>query len=334
MNALQLASAVQLRKILDRFNTQSIAVLGDVGLDRYTLGRVERISPEAPVPVVAVEREWLKLGLAANVAENLRVLGLDCEILGVIGKDRNGEDFKSLCSERGLGLEGCLEIAGRRTVLKERIVTEQQQLLRVDYETSASLEKNDCQSLLDALKALKKKAKILIVEDYAKGLISSSLFKEVVNIWNDEEHRVFVDPNSKTDLKTYVGASVLTPNRKEAEALIGFLFKTEADLERGGRAILDRTQADTVIITRGKEGMTAFVKDDPKALTIPTFAREVYDVSGAGDTVIALLAAAFSAGASLKEAMILANVGAGIVVGKRGTATVSRDEIESELQGN
>lgn len=310
---------------------QQILVIGDVGLDRYTMGSVDRISPEAPVPIVRVEQEVHKLGLAANVADNLQALGSEPWLVGMIGKDRVAEDFKKVLKKSRISDQHLVVDPSRRTVLKERIVSDRQQLLRVDYEDLGSASAAASKQLLARVTKLVAKARVVILEDYAKGLLSPQAAKAIIAAAQKSKKHVLVDPNSKSNPALYLGATLLTPNTKEAEALAGIKITDALSLKKAGASILKKTGAPALIITRGKDGMAIFERGHSDPQLIPTYAREVYDVSGAGDTVISVLALALGVGASLEDAARLANLAAAIEVGKRGTATVSRDELMTAL---
>ena len=344
---------VLLEKILSKFRRKKILVVGDVGVDRYTLGSVERISPEAPVPIVLVEEEKLKLGLAANVADNIRALGAIPLLVGVVGKDRGAEDFRALLKASGVKSSHLVVDSSRRTVLKERVVSERQQLLRIDYESQhsihADIEEKIRKKVEDLVLGIHSKngskeksqnmskdgAKVkvdgIIVEDYAKGGLTKTLLASIFEIAKRAGIWVAVDSNLKTPPENYRGASILTPNTKEAEHLSGVMIRNEDTLLEAGSRILKLTGVSHLAITRGKEGMALFTRGNPVVRLIPTFAQEVYDVSGAGDTVISVLCLSLTTGASLEDASILGNLAAGIEVGKRGTATVSPDEIRTAL---
>lgn len=320
-------SRSRLLERLEQMENVGILVIGDVGIDRYTLGSVERISPEAPVPIVRVQEEKLKLGLAANVADNLRMLGADPLLCGVIGKDRAATDFKELLRAGRMTPDYLTVDSGRRTVLKERIVSDRQQLLRVDYEDVHPVTAKVESSIYSNITAALKKSDAVILQDYAKGMISDRFSKKIFEAAARGGNSVAVDPNSKTRLETYRGAYILTPNRSEAEALSGVKIGDGASLSEAGHKLLAGTDAPHVVITLGKDGMAVFERGRFEAEIIPTFAREVYDVSGAGDTVISMLTLALTVGASVTEAAVLGNLAAGVVVGKRGTATTTPREI-------
>lgn len=333
--ALSPQDLLRVRRWISQLKGRRILVLGDVGVDRYTLGRVERISPEAPVPIVAVEQEEHKLGLAANVADNVHALGSRAEMLGVVGRDAPAHLLKALLKHAGMSVRGLVTDVDRRTILKERVVSDRQQLLRIDYESVGDVSPTTRREILKRARKLIAGVDLVIIEDYAKGLLSQELMRDVVRLAKAKKIRILLDPNSKTDPGFYRGVTGLTPNTREAEALSGIALGAGADIlkrvERAGQVILEKTGAEFVLITRGKDGMALVERGSAGMRSIPTTAREVYDVSGAGDTVIAVLALALSAGAELLDAAILANVAAGVEVGKRGTATVSATEIEQAL---
>lgn len=322
----------RLRSLIRAQSRRRILVVGDVGVDRYTIGSVERISPEAPVPIVFVQEERLKLGLAANVADNIRALGGVPFLVGVVGRDRGAQDFRSLLKKEKISSSYLVDDSSRRTVLKERVVSDRQQLLRIDYETLHEMDEKIESKILKQVTRILPKVDAVIVEDYAKGLIGARMASALFSLARSQGKIVMVDPNSKTSAQVYQGASVLTPNTREAEALSGIKIHDEVSLIAAGNSILQKTLAQNVVITRGKEGMAIFTQGSDQVSLIPTYAREVYDVSGAGDTVISVMSLAMSAGASIEEAAVLGNLAAGVEVGKRGTATVSPQEIEAALE--
>jgi rfaE bifunctional protein kinase chain/domain len=323
----------RLKEILrKRMPKRSVLVLGDVGVDRYTIGSVKRISPEAPVPIVLVEDEQLKLGLAANVADNVQALGGIPLLIGIVGSDRIAQDFRKLLRASKIPSSHLIEDESRRTVPKERIVSERQQLLRVDYETIGPLSAPTRAAVLRRFRELMARADFVILEDYHKGLLDEELARGIFAAARKAGKLVAVDPNERTPIEWYRGAFLLTPNTGEAERLSGVQILDEASLAGAGARILEATSARHVVITRGKEGMAIFSRGSHGIRLIPTYAREVYDVSGAGDTVISVLALALAGGGTIEEASILGNLAAGVEVGKRGTATVSQDEVEVALE--
>lgn len=330
-----LIDELRVRNLLNRFEQLKVLVVGDVGMDRYTIGDVERISPEAPVPILRVRAEKLKLGLAANCADNIATLKADTALVGVVGADRGSDDFRNLLG-RARVLDSHLVVdPNRRTIVKERLVSDRQQLLRVDYETDGMLSKAVEAKLRKSFELALEGVHAVILQDYAKGLFSQEFSKFIFLKSRQKKIPVHVDPNSKSDLSLYKGASLLTPNLKEAEALTGVSIREDRSLFQACDILLKKTGAKRSIITLGKDGMAIFSKKGSAKLQltkIPTYARDVYDVSGAGDTVISVLTLALAAGASLTEAAVLANLAAGVVVAKRGTATVEPQEILRDLQ--
>lgn len=319
-------------RLLKQIKGKTVLVIGDVGVDRYTHGAVERISPEAPVPIVRVEHEAHKLGLAANVADNIRVLGGTPLLTGVLGKDRHAEDFRALLDDADISHKHLIVDPSRRTVLKERIVSDRQQLLRVDYESFHPIRKQTADRLSKKIKSLISKSDVVVIEDYAKGMLNPRILKSIISEAKRKKKPVLVDPHLKTPLAAYRGTTILTPNQKETEILTGIQIKTDASLIKAGKKILDETDAQFLITTLGKDGMAIFSAASQKVVRIPTSAKEVFDVSGAGDTVIGVLSLCLAAEAPLEDAAILSNIAAGIEVGKRGTATVTPKEIKAEIE--
>lgn len=322
----------RLQVLLDSFQRKKILVLGDIGLDRYTIGSVERISQEAPVPIVWVQQEQFKLGLAANVADNIQALQGEALLIGVVGDDRTAEDFRDLLKKSEISDRNLVVDRTRRTVMKERIVSDKQQLLRVDYESPHRIHASVEKALLKGFSKLLPFVDVVVLEDYAKGMLSQDLIAEVFRLCTKAKKKIAVDPNSKTPVAWYQGAWLLTPNTREAQDMSGIRIYDEATLFEAASVILKKTGAEFVIITRGKDGMAIFSRSCSDVHLIPTYAQEVFDVSGAGDTVIAVLALAMAAGATLEEAAVLGNLAAGVEVGKRGTATVSPSEILQAME--
>ena len=318
-------------EILSEFQKKKILVIGDVGIDRYTTGTVERVSPEAPVPIVFVTHEQHKMGLAANVADNIKVLQANVNLLGVIGDDRHAQDFKQMLKRQNVGVDCLITDKSRRTIVKERIVSDRQQLLRVDYETPSPVSSSVEKAIESKVKSKITECDAIILQDYAKGMLSPKLVKKIFDLAKKNKKPVAVDPNTKSPVDLYLGGTFMTPNLKEAEKLSGVSIVDSKSLSEAGKKLLRLTRCKYVIITRGKDGMAIFSKDKAKPELIPTYAREVYDVSGAGDTVISIMTLAYVSGASIKEAAILGNIGAGVVVGKRGTATVTKKEMRESV---
>jgi D-beta-D-heptose 7-phosphate kinase/D-beta-D-heptose 1-phosphate adenosyltransferase len=322
--------AKNLHEYLRRFPGSRVLVLGDVMLDEYVWGTVSRISPEAPVPVVAVRAETLKIGGAGNVAANIASLDGHAEIVGVVGTDPAAERLTQELTRAGVKADGLVADGTRPTTIKSRVVAGSQHVVRFDRESDAPLSPAVRQRVLAQVRARLPQADVLLISDYAKGVVGARLVREVLAAAAREKKRVAVDPKVQ-HVPLFRGVTVIAPNHHEAAAAVRILVRDEADLLRVGQALLRRLQAQAILITRGEHGMSLFEAGRP-ATHIPTFAREVYDVTGAGDTVMAVLALAMAAGASLREAAVMANYGAGVVVGKRGTATVGRAELARALR--
>jgi rfaE bifunctional protein kinase chain/domain len=316
---------------LDRFAGRKLLVLGDLMLDEFIWGEVRRISPEAPVPVVEVRRESQHLGGAGNVVSNLLALGAQATMIGVIGADAAGERLRAQAQERGADVTGLVVDSSRPTTLKTRIVAHSQQMLRFDREEKRSISAATEDSVLERFHSAVTSAQSIVISDYEKGALTPKLLRAVIEEARSLQIPVCLDPKLK-NWSHYEGIDVITPNQLEAERASGIEITDEASLMAAARWIRDSLECRAVLITRGEHGMSLL--DATGRLThIPTVAREVYDVTGAGDTVIATLALALAAGAPIDEAAVIANQAAGIVVGKVGTATVSRAELIEKMKG-
>jgi len=312
-------------EIAARFAGARVVVLGDLMVDRFLWGSVSRISPEAPVPVVRVERESASLGGAGNVASNVVALGGKVVPIGLHGQDDGGALLRRLFTEAGIGVQGLLSVSGRPTTIKTRIVAHHQHVVRFDREEDGPLEDGVTQGLkMRALAALEG-ANALVISDYEKGALSAELLEAVLPEAERRGLPVVVDPKTRL-MPYYRPVTVVTPNVREAAEASGVRLRTDADLEAAGRMLLGRLGCPWLLITRGERGMLLLASDGA-SLAVPTRAREVFDVSGAGDTVVATLALALAAGASMPEAVILSNLAAGVVVGKLGTASLTTAEL-------
>jgi D-beta-D-heptose 7-phosphate kinase/D-beta-D-heptose 1-phosphate adenosyltransferase len=307
-----------------RFAGKRIVVLGDVMLDEFIWGRVRRISPEAPVPVVEVERQTLALGGAGNVVSNLVALGARALPVGVVGDDANADRLRRTFNEIGVGVEGLVSDASRPTTLKTRIIAHNQQVVRADRESRAAIDEVTQDHVIARFRELSREADAVVVSDYSKGLLTERVLAGALGDARKLGLIVCLDPKLRS-FSSYQPVTVITPNNQEAAEAAGVMIDDEKSLVAAGHKLLGSLDCRAVLITRGEEGMTLFA--DGGVTHIPTVAREVYDVTGAGDTVIATLALALTAGATLAEAAVLANHAAGVVVGKVGTATVTRDEL-------
>lgn len=312
-------------EILSQFNRQRIVVLGDLMLDEFIWGEVRRISPEAPVPVVEVRRETIQLGGAGNVVSNLIELGATAIPVGIVGDDEGGRIVREICLSRGAPVEGLLTLPGRPTTRKTRIVAHSQQMVRADREDRSPVDPSTLDQILETIGGLLARADALIVSDYDKGLLTPYLLPQVIRQAKNAGRRVCLDPKIRHFIH-YREVDLVTPNQLEAERATGIEIVDPASLTAAAHQIRRLIDCRHVLITRGEHGMT-LLEESGRITNIPTTAREVYDVTGAGDTVIAALTLALTAGASLVEAAIIANQAAGIVVAKVGTATTSREEI-------
>lgn len=309
--------------VLPRFESARVLVVGDVMLDRYWFGDVSRISPEAPVPVLRVQRVEERPGGSANVARNVAALGAQATLLSVVGEDEAGARLKQLLGEHG-NLTSLLHRDNSiSTIIKLRAIARHQQLLRIDFETPPSHEV--LHAVLQDFRAHLPHADVVILSDYGKGGLAH--IAEMIALARTEGKPVLVDPKGD-DYTRYRGATLLTPNRSEFREVAGN-WKSETDLCEKAEKLRAELQLDALLVTRSEEGMTLFRAKE--ILHEPTQSREVFDVSGAGDTVIATLAVMLASGATLPHAMRIANRAAGIVVGKLGTAVVSRDEIIEDM---
>lgn len=325
-------SRKRVHSILKAATRGRILVVGDVMLDQFLWGRVARISPEAPVPVVDFDRESFMPGGAANVARNLAALGVEAELFGAVGHDHAAHQLKSLLSETQVGCDGLITANSRHTSIKTRIVAHQQQVVRVDRETRADLDSRTAARLLEAIKARLTGASAVIVGDYGKGVVTQPVLDALKELCRQRGIWLSLDPKPVHHLNL-TGLSLITPNRKETFELSGLPDETRAadlfqdlNLMRSAGRLLNDLSPALLLITLGEQGMLLCRRGE-KPHHIPTVAQEVFDVSGAGDTVIATFTLAIAAGASPLEATILSNHAAGVVVGKVGTATVTPKEL-------
>ncbi len=302
-----------------------VLVIGDLILDKYTWGSVSRISPEAPVQVVEVEREEVRLGGAGNVVHNLLSLGCQVSLASVVGVDADGCELLSLLGQKDLDLSAIQRVEKRQTSCKTRILANHQQMLRVDRESVEPITAVEQDEMFSRITALLPSVQAVLISDYLKGVLVPELLQRIIAACQEKQLPVIVDPKGN-DFMRYRGATALTPNRREAEIATGTTIIDDNSLLNAGKQLLDCLQLDAVILTRSEAGMSLF-SDDGSVKHFPTEAREVFDVSGAGDTVVATIGAALASGLQLEEAVKLSNLAAGIVVAKLGTSTVSPDEI-------
>jgi D-glycero-beta-D-manno-heptose-7-phosphate kinase len=318
-------------ELLGKMGDRNIVVLGDVMLDEFLWGEVTRISPEAPVPVVDIRRESTHLGGAANVLANVVALGAQACVVGVVGDDFAGERIRSSVRDKSpLQADGALVIDNSRpTTIKTRIIAQHQMVVRADREHRTPVSGQTEDLIVSAIKAALENAHALVVSDYDKGVVTPRILAEVLPLAYGRMP-VLIDPKLR-NFDAYRPATLITPNHHEALRMAGLETDSDEGLKMAARAIRGRLTCDAVLITRGDRGMM-LVEGDQDPINVQTAAREVFDVTGAGDTVIAALAAALAAGASMAEAAVLANDAAGIVVGKLGTATATAKEILDSIQ--
>lgn len=319
-----------LLKYIDRFHKARILVVGDVMLDHYIWGTVNRISPEAPVPVVNVTRETFLLGAAANVVNNIRSIGGNVTICGVIGRDDAGRQLERMLRERQIPTDGLVVDESRPTTIKTRVIAHSQQVVRFDRETKDGIDREIMRLIFENVhRFVDDGIDAIIISDYCKGVVTRELVRDIVRLAGKKGLIVAVDPKVN-HFGIYKGVTILTPNTKEASIGSGIEIEDENSLLKAGKTLLKRLGCDAVLITRGEHGMSLFEKGG-RVTHIPTMAREVFDVTGAGDTVISVLTTAMAAGAEMVDAARISNFAAGIVVGIVGTATVKPDELRQRI---
>lgn len=316
----------RLESLAASFSSARIAVIGDLMLDRYTFGSVSRISPEAPVPVIEIDDEQSRLGGAANVGNNIRGLSATVLMLGVVGDDTSGLILKGIFSDLGFPADGIITDPSRPTTVKTRVIAGSQQMLRMDHETKRDISEATEDRLMAVLEERIEDLDAIILEDYNKGVITRSVIHRTIALAKKHNRPVLVDPKMHNFFE-YQGATVFKPNRKEVEDALMIRLDSDQDVEDAGHRLLDRLNAENVLLTLGEKGMMLFERGGDGAFTIPTRARQVADVSGAGDTVIACLAVAMSRGATVREAALLANRAAGLVIEELGIVPIYRDQL-------
>lgn len=321
----------RLDAIIKRFESTSIIVIGDIMIDQFVIGQVNRISPEAPVPVVKFNHEEFRLGGAANVAHNIRKLGGRVSLLGVLGSDDAGTQLLAELKRASINPNGVLSDSERITTRKLRVVTSRnQQVARIDYETDKELSRGIVNKLSALLKSQIATADVIVVSDYLKGLLTQEFMANIFLSAKEHGVPVFVDPKAP-HLNWYSGCSLITPNHHEAEKATRMRIQTEDEARTAASTLQISVPCTSVLITRGEHGMWltdgSLPRTDRVETALPTTAREVSDVTGAGDTVIAMMALSVAAGANLSEAAELANHAAGIVVGRFGASTITTKEL-------
>ncbi len=311
-----------------QFSGTRVVCLGDVMLDRFIYGKVNRISPEAPIPVCLVEDEIAMLGGAGNVARNLTALGAAVEFISVVGDDPVGDDVKSLVQGNLDIKSNIVTVPGRITTSKTRYVTEGQQLMRADREITTEINEEIIDNLCSSVERALHVNDVLIISDYGKGVVSSDLVRKVISLSKTADKPVIVDPKSRT-LEQYSGATLITPNSKEFGEAVGATDLSDKEIVASARELIERVEIQSIIVTRGAKGMSLISPEQNHHFA--SRAREVFDVSGAGDTVVAALAVGIASGAPIVSATQLANLAAGIVVGKTGTAVVGIEDLIVEI---
>lgn len=317
------------QNISRHFKDKHILVVGDLILDHYIYGSSERISPEAPVPVVWAKKEEFLCGGAANVGLNLIALGAKVSLCGVLGQDHSGKVLESIISKKGIHTSLILKDNNRPTTIKTRIIAQHQQVVRLDWESKEELPAEDNRKILNVINSNFNKFDAVIIEDYGKGVINPILVSEIGELAQKNNTIVTVDPKEE-HFSYYKNMTSMTPNLKEAQTVAGIKIKNKEHIPALGLTILERLNLKSLLITLGEDGMMLFYKD--KYYHIPTQAYEVYDVTGAGDTVISVFTLSLSAGASYLEAAIISNFAASIVVGKLGAATTKIEELWQRIE--
>ena len=318
----------RLLEIIEKFKEKKVLVVGDVILDRYMFGDVARISPEAPIPIVTINHEKYVPGGASNTANNITALGGNVFVVGTTGNDEMRERLISVLEMNNINTKGLFVDNSRPTIIKARVVAQNQQLLRIDHEKTHFISADIENQIIEFIKKNINLFEVIVVSDYGKGVITKNLARQIIILAHQTGKRVIVDPKQK-DTDFYRGAYLVTPNLKEASETAKFEAKVEEDIAFIGKKLMIDFGAN-ILITRGKEGMTLCQENE--IVHIPTKAREVYDVSGAGDTVVGTIALALAAGAELVDAVVLANYAAGIVVSKFGTATTNAEELKQYIE--
>lgn len=318
-------TGTEIKAFFTRAKHLKVLVVGDLILDEYLWGEAERISPEAPVQVVDVSRQDMRLGGAGNVINNLLSLGCQVKVASVIGDDEDGRTVLNRLELRGIQDDGVVLSAARKTSRKTRVLASNQQIVRIDRESRKEINDALAQHLIKFVTPQLPHVQVVLLSDYLKGVLTDRLTKNLINLCRDAGVPVLVDPKGK-DYSKYRGATLLTPNLKEAAEATGIRISSGEDVSRAGRQLLKDLALDALVLTRGEKGMSLFV-EGRNEIQLPSMVREVFDVTGAGDTVLATIGFGLAGGLDFQDAVILANMAAGVVVGKVGTSTVTPNEI-------
>ncbi len=316
-------------ELLSNARTKRIAIVGDVMIDRYVWGNVNRISPEAPVPVVEVESESSRLGGAANVANNITSFGAKAFLVGVVGNDLSGKEFRTTLEQQNASSEGIISDPSRLTTVKTRVIAHQQHIVRIDSEEKKDVDGSIQQKIFSVLEKNINSIDGIIIEDYNKGVVVKDLIRAIIDLARRTNTVITIDPKFNNFFE-YKNVTVFKPNKKETEEALGKKIQTEDDILSAGTMLLEKLQAENILLTRGEKGMSLFEKNGT-ITHIPTNARHVADVSGAGDTVIATLTIMLAAGASIREAATLANYAGGIVCGEVGIIPIDPAVLRSTI---
>lgn len=322
----------RLQTLFENLSGKRVAVIGDLMLDRYFWGSVTRMSPEAPVPVVEVESESTRLGGAANVANNIASLGGIPFMVGVVGGDDSGKALTSIVAESGFRTEGILVDPARPTTVKTRVIAHHQHVVRVDREVKNDIDESVQSRLIDVLRRNAGSLDAIIIEDYNKGVVVKNFIREVIDFAVQNRIIITVDPKFHNFFE-FKNVTVFKPNRKETEEALGVRLNDQASVEQAGRTLVERLKAKNVLLTLGERGMT-LVEGDGRMTHVPTAARKVSDVSGAGDTVISTLTMVLAAGGSIREASMLANIAGGIVCGEVGIVPIDPSVLRNSVSGS
>jgi len=318
-----------LSKIIDRFPDKRVLVIGDVMLDEYIWGKVRRISPEAPVPVVEVKEKTFMAGGAGNSASNIASLGGEVKIAGVIGEDPQAALFCEKLNALGVDTSGLTKDPNHPTITKTRVIANKQHVVRVDVEKRGALPQHVEESLLNTIEKQIQWAQVVVISDYGKHVVTEMIAQKVIQKAISDGKPVIIDPKGN-NYEKYRGATLITPNVSEAETVLNRELISESDILEAGKSLNDLINGKAILLTRGSEGMTLF-HNRGETITIPAVARNLFDVTGAGDTVVATLAMCLAADATMEDSVYLANLAAGLVVEKLGTATVTCDELRRSI---
>ncbi len=319
----------RITNIFQNFTNKKIAIIGDLMLDCYIWGKVNRISPEAPVPVVEVKEETYMFGGAANVALNISSLGGIPILIGIMGNDREGQIFNKLLDEYSFMKDGIIFSNERKSTVKTRIIAHAQQVVRIDKEEKSDISIDNENHIMKFLHSIQKDLSAIILQDYNKGVLTKTLISKVINFAVRNNIKITVDPKFKNFFE-YKNVTLFKPNLKESEDALGVKIDTEEDVIKAGFDIQKRLNAKNVLITRSEKGVTIF-SEDGESFTLPTKARKVADVSGAGDTVIATITLSLAAGATIKEAATIANFAAGLVCEETGIVPIDKNNLFEQL---